>query len=275
MMKPDINLRTRLIVVDIMIPILLLFAFLGGWPFTIFVAGILAVAATEFWKLFKNNGFSPSLPVMVLFVPAVVILRHFYQFSYSDLWLALLILVAMFWHVLSYQKGIKTAATDFTVTVGGVVYLGWLGSYAVTIRDSQAGIYWLLLILPIISLADSGAYLLGRAFGKHKMLPRVSPNKSWEGYLGGILTGTLGGWGLASMWHIVVPSLLPVYGIILGVIISTLAPFGDFGESMIKRQFNVKDSGTLLLIHGGFLDRVDSSLWAVAIGYYLMTLLTG
>jgi phosphatidate cytidylyltransferase len=112
-------------------------------------------------------------------------------------------------------------------------------------------------------------------FGKHKMLPLVSPKKSWEGYLGGILTGILGGWGLASLWHIKVASILPFYGVIFGAVISILAPIGDFGESMIKRQFNAKDSGKFLLEHGGFLDRVDSSLWAAAIGYYLILVIAG
>lgn len=274
-MKTDLGLRRRLIVINIMVPTLVVFTMLGGWPFTVFIAIILGLATFEFWRLFKNGGYSPSLPVMVFFVPAAVILRKIFQFQYSDLWLVFLICIAMIVHVLMQQKGTKNAAIDFTITIGGTAYLGWLGSYAVSLRGMENGLYWTMLAIPIISIADTGAYLVGRMIGKHKMLPLVSPKKSWEGYIGGILTGILGGWGLAALWHIQVASILPVHGVILGAVIATLAPLGDFGESMIKRQFNVKDSGKFLLEHGGFLDRVDSSLWAAAIGYYLIMVIAG
>jgi len=274
-MKTDLGLRKRLIVIDIMVPVLAFFTIIGGWPFTIFIALILGLAAFELWRLFHSGGYSPSLPVMVIFVLAAIILRRVYQFKFADFWLMLLICTSMFVHVLHQQKGIKTSAIDFAITIGGTVYLGWLGGYAISLRALENGVYWILLVIPIISLADTGAYLIGRVFGKHKMLPLVSPKKSWEGYLGGILTGILGGWGLASLWHIKVASILPFYGVIFGAVISILAPIGDFGESMIKRQFNAKDSGKFLLEHGGFLDRVDSSLWAAAIGYYLILVIAG
>jgi phosphatidate cytidylyltransferase len=274
-MKADLGLRNRLIVIDIIIPILLIFIILGGWPFTIFIAAILGIATWELWRLFKNGGYSPSLPVMVFFVVAAVVLRHIFQFQWLGLLLMLLIFAAMTWHVIAQQKGAGTAAVDFVITIGGAVYLGCLGSYVISTRAMDNGLYWLLLTLPIISIADTGAYLVGRKLGKHKILSIVSPKKSWEGYLGGVLTGILGGWGLAALWHIHVPSILPIYGVIFGAVISILAPMGDFGESMIKRQFNSKDSGKALLDHGGFLDRMDSTLWAVAIGYYLILLVTG
>ena len=272
-MKSDIALRKRLIVINIMLPVLILFSFLGGWPFTIFVATVLLLAAWELWRLFNKGFYSPSLLVMGIFVPMAVVLRHLFGFQYSDVWFAALVLAAMFFHVLQQARGGKTAAIDFMITIGGALYLGWLGSYAVSLRSLENGLYWVVLVFPIISLADTGAYLFGRFFGKHKMLPRVSPKKTWEGYLGGILVGMLGGWGLAALWHGVAPTILPWHGLVFGAVISILAPFGDFGESMIKRQFSVKDSGHFLLEHGGFLDRMDSSLWAAAIGYYLVILL--
>ena len=105
------------------------------------------------------------------------------------------------------------------------------------------------------------------------MFTLVSPKKSWEGYLGGILVGGLGGWGLAALWNIASPAVLPIHGLILGIIISILAPLGDFGESMIKRQFSIKDTSKILPGHGGIFDRIDSSLWAAFIGYYLILLI--
>ncbi|HNR02339.1 MAG TPA: phosphatidate cytidylyltransferase [Anaerolineaceae bacterium] len=273
-MKPDLSLRKRLIVINIMVPALVIFSILGGWAFTIFVAVVLLLATWELWRLFNKGFYSPSLLVMGIFVPLAVILRHLYEFKYSDAWLAALVLTAMLFHVLQQERGGKTAAIDFMITVGGTVYLGWLGSYAVSLRALENGLYWVVLVFPIISLADSGAYIFGRLLGKHKMLPRVSPKKTWEGYLGGILVGMLGGFALAALWNGPAPNVLAWHGLILGAVISILAPFGDYGESMIKRQFGAKDSGHFLLEHGGFLDRMDSSLWAAVIGYYVIILLT-
>lgn len=273
-MKTDLSLRKRLIVINLMVPTLIVFSILGGWAFTVFVAVVLLLAAWELWRLFNKGQYSPSLLVMGIFVPLAAVLRHLYAFSYSDVWLAALVLTSMLFHVLQQNRGGMTAAIDLMITIGATVYLGWLGSYAISLRALENGLHWVVLVFPIISLADTGAYIFGRLLGKHKMLPRVSPKKTWEGYLGGILVGMLGGWALAALWHRPAPLILPWYGLVLGAVISILAPFGDFGESMLKRQFNAKDSGNFLLEHGGFLDRMDSSLWAAAIGYYVIILLT-
>ncbi len=271
-MKTDLSLRKRLIVIDIMVPVVVGFAFLGGWPFALFVSLVAGIAAWELWRLFKTNGYSAALPVILPLTFLAPVLSYATKDEYFPIWLAAVILVSLFWHTIRYQSGVKTGAIDFMITIGVIVYLGWLSSYAVAIRALPDGLFWLLIIFPVISLADTGAYLFGRPFGKHKMMPAVSPKKSWEGFLGGILVGTLSGWGLAAMWHLRVAEILPLHGIIIGLVISTLAPFGDFAESMIKRQFGVKDSSNFLLEHGGFLDRIDSSLWAAPIGYYLIHL---
>jgi phosphatidate cytidylyltransferase len=272
-MSKDPSLRKRLVVIDIMIPTTVLFAMLGSWPFTIFVAVVLGIAAWEYWRIFHRGGFSPSIIILVGFTLAAVLLRTMFQFQFADLWLGVLLLVAMLWHVIGQQKGAPQSAFDYALTVCGAVYLGWLGSYAVSISALENGMYWLLTVFPIVSLADTGGYLFGRWIGKHKMLPKVSPKKSWEGYIGGIVMGGLGGWGLAALWHIAVNSIHPMHGLVLGLILSALIPLGDFGESMIKRQFNLKDSSHILPGHGGMLDRIDTSLWAAFIGYYVILFL--
>jgi phosphatidate cytidylyltransferase len=272
-MAKDPSLRKRLVVIDLMIPTTVIFAMIGGWPFSIFVAAILGIAAWEFWRIFHNNVYSPSLPVLILFPIASVVMRTLWHFNYSDLWLGILILAAMLWHTIAQQKGANQSAIDFTLTVGGAVYFGWLGCYAVSISHLPYGTYWLLTVFPIVSLADTGGYLLGRLIGKHKLMPKVSPKKSWEGYVGGLIMGGLGGWGLTALWHMAVPAILPIHGLILGIVLSLAVPFGDFGESMIKRQFNLKDTSNILPGHGGMMDRIDSSLWAAFIGYYVILLL--
>jgi phosphatidate cytidylyltransferase len=272
-MAKDSSLRKRLIVIDIMIPTTVIFAMVGGWPFVFFVAAVIGVSAWEFWRMFKNGGYAPSWLLLILFSVAAIFMRKLWGVEQSGVWLGGLILLAMLWHTIAYQKGAAHAANDLALTVFGAVYLGWLGGYAVSISMLPNGMYWLLTVFPIVSLADTGGYLLGIWRGKHKMMPNVSPKKSWEGYVGGLLMGGLGGWGLAALWHIAVPALLPVHGLILGIILSLIVPFGDFGESMIKRQFGIKDTSNILPGHGGILDRIDTSLWAAFIGYIVIQIL--
>lgn len=269
----DKSLRTRLIVADIFVPITAFFAIQGGWAFVAFVTVVLAVAAWEFWRIFQKGGYAPSLSVLLVFSTSTVIMRSIWGMQYFELWVGALLLVSLFMHVLQQQRGNDKAASNLALTVFGALYLGFLGSYAISVRFLEYGLYWVMLVFPIISLADSGAYFFGRGFGKHKMLTVVSPKKSWEGYIGGIIVGTLGGWGLAALWHIGCAAILPIHGIILGFAISVVGPLGDFGESMIKRQFEIKDSSNLLPGHGGFFDRIDSSLWAAILGYYLILLI--
>jgi len=127
-----------------------------------------------------------------------------------------------------------------------------------------------LIALPAINISDAGAYFIGSRFGKHKISQRASPNKSWEGYLGGIVAGTLGSMAIAALWQLRAPAITAQMGFILGLAISVLAPLGDLAESMLKRTFHVKDSSNLLPGHGGIMDRFDSWLWAAPIGYYII-----
>lgn len=269
----DTSFRMRLLVADIFVPITAFFAIQGGLAFVIFVTIVLGVAAWEFWNIFHKGDYAPSLIVLLFFSTSAVIMRYLWGLQYFELWLGGLLLVSMFMHVLQQQRGNDRAASNLALSVFGALYLGFLGSYAISVRFLDYGLYWVMLVFPIISVADTGAYFFGRLFGKHKILTVVSPKKSWEGYIGGIIIGGLGGWGLGALWHIGCAAVLPIHGLILGLAISIIAPLGDFGESMIKRQFDIKDSSNLLPGHGGFFDRIDSSLWAAIIGYYIILLI--
>jgi phosphatidate cytidylyltransferase len=201
----------------------------------------------------------------------LVILRQLIAFDGSSALMGGLVIIALAFHTFAFERGGKTSATDFLITIGSIFYVGWLASYIISLRQLTGGQYWTLLILLAIAFADAGAYFVGSAIGKHKMMPVVSPKKSWEGYLGGIVIGTLVATGFALWFHSFVPAITWQKGILLGVIISAICPMGDFGESMIKRQFKQKDSSQLIPGHGGFLDRIDSYLWAAIIGFCLVT----
>ncbi len=263
----------RLLVINILIPSIIIFIILGGWPYAALMLVALICAAWEYWRIFHDGGYSPALVVLLAGVAALVLGRAVWGLQYSDLILSIFVLVAMGAHVIRYERGQQQAAADLGITLGGILYLGWLGSYFISLRNLPDGMWWALLVLPAVWFADSGAYLFGMRFGKHRMAPRVSPKKSWEGYFGGIGFGVLGTVLLAFLWNLRVPAITPLKGLVIGLVLSVVTPLGDLAESMIKRQFGVKDSGKALPGHGGVMDRIDSWLWAAVIGYYLVIVL--
>lgn len=263
-------LTQRLLVAILLIPIGVTFIALGGWPYAIFIMLVLGVAAWEYWRIYKNGNFSPSPSLLVGGAMLLAITRYLLDFHEADAALAGLVLAAMGLHTYHHERGDEHSATDFAVTIAGILYIGWLGSYLISLRNLPDGLWWTLLVVTGTSLADAGAYFVGSRFGKHLLAPRVSPKKTIEGYIGGIIIGTLGSAGIAAMWHLMAPAITPMRGLIMGAVLSTFTVFGDLGESMIKRQFNVKDSSHILPGHGGIFDRIDSWLWAAPIGYYLI-----
>lgn len=269
-------LRERTATILIVFPVLVWVMILGGWPYAISVALVLVQAVSEFGRMFRSAGYRPAFPLMALGVLILALGRSAWGFEYAAAMLSILILASLAWHTIDYERGAERSGTDFAITVAGIMYVGWLGSYLISIRALQDGLWWLLLVLPTIWLADGMAYMIGRRWGRHKLSPRVSPKKTWEGYVGGAIFGILVcGW-LSTVWQLGAgpgSTLDPQIGFALGGIIGFIAPMGDLGVSMIKRQTQLKDSGQLLPGHGGALDRMDSWLWAAAIGYHLLQLI--
>lgn len=272
-MISDKSLKTRLLVAAILVPLFSGFILLGGWGYAVLIAVALAIGTWEYWRLFRVGDFSPSLLIMMLGTISLLVLRYFFQFQYDGLWLTLVILLSMTVAVFQQANKIPNAAFNFAITVSGMLYVGWLGSFTLPLRSLPLGLAWTLLVIFAAAICDAGAYLFGSLFGKHKIAPAISPKKSWEGYFGGVLTATLATWLAAILLHHFFAQLIPWHGLILGAILAILTPLGDFAESMLKRLFNLKDTSHILPGHGGILDRIDSSLWAVAIGYYIILLL--
>lgn len=263
-------LNQRLVVSIILIPVGVLFIKLGGWALTIFVTLLVGIASWEFCRLFKTAGYAPATPIVISGVVVMILARNAFAFKYQDLILTLVVLIGMTYHLVEYERGRETAAIDFLISMGGIVYLGVLGAHLISLRNLPEGLWWFMLIMPVTWLADSGAYFIGSRYGKHRIAPRLSPKKSWEGYLGGIVFGLLSGLLFSFLWGFRSPVITITRGLIVGVVLSTLPVLGDLGESMLKRQIGVKDSSGLLPGHGGLLDRLDSWIWAAAIGYYLV-----
>lgn len=270
-------LRERVLVALVVLPPVLWLITVGGWPFTLLVALVACLAVAEFGLLFRRQGIRPSLVIMIVGTLSLIAARAAPEMVDLALVLAGLSLAGVVWHLVDYERGALRSGTDFAVTLSGTLYVGWLASYLVALRGITDGEWWVLLALPTTWLSDSAAYFIGRAYGQHKMSPRLSPKKSWEGYLAGILGGALGGGALGlGLGRIAGPSSLVsgLNGALLGIAIASLSPLGDLGISMIKREVGAKDTGNLIPGHGGALDRIDSVLWAGILAFYLARVLT-
>jgi phosphatidate cytidylyltransferase len=258
---------TSLILAAIGIPAIIL----GGVYYFALIVLFLGAAAWEYGRIFGKVDCKVSEPLLIGCVILIAAVRTFFP-DLAAAALTLSILAAMTWHLLDYEEGRDRAATDFAVTTAGIVYLGWVGAYLINLRNIPGGLWWLLIVLPTIWLADMAAYFVGSRFGKHPLSPRLSPRKTWEGYWAGVVFGTLSAVGLVILWHSLGGPAVPWWkGAALGAALSVLTTLGDLGESMFKRQAGVKDSSNIFPGHGGVLDRIDSWLWGAALGYFLIT----
>jgi phosphatidate cytidylyltransferase len=271
--RPGSMLRQRILVILLLLPIGICLIVLGGWFYLAAIALILGSAAWEWSGLFQTGGLRPARPLIMLGVIALTAARQLGGFGKAPLLLSLICLIAMTWHMIDYEHGAVHSGTDMAVTMAGTLYLGWVGSYLVSLRTLAGGVQWLLTVLLIIWAADTAAYGIGKTWGRHRLAAHLSPKKTWEGYLAGVAAGSVAGTILAPIWQTAIPGMPGMsigQGLLLGTAIGALAPLGDLGISMIKREMGVKDTGRLLPGHGGMLDRVDSWIWAAVIGYYLV-----
>ncbi len=172
-------------------------------------------------------------------------------------------------HALFVERETGKAADTAMRLLGGLIYLPVLFSFIAQVRRFESGLTWVFLLLAVTWLGDTGAYFAGRAFGKTKLFERVSPKKTWEGAVGGFFAAI----GAAcAVKAIGLPNLPWGHAIALGAILDVAGVVGDLVESMLKRSYNVKDSGWVMPGHGGILDRVDSLLFSAPVAWVYATL---
>ena len=248
----------------------------GNAFYFLLMGGFLVAGAWEYVRLYRAVKYEPNELVTVGGVLVLVTARFFFA-DHSISLFVLLILLAMTVHLFSYERGRDQAALDFGITVAGITYIGWLGSYLLDIRNFSAeGGWWLMLVLPIVWAGDTGAYSIGAVYGRHKMAPRLSPKKSWEGYIAGVFSsiaiGAFFTYAFTSIGSLqpLAGMITPVQGALLGLVIGAFAPLGDLGESMFKRQSGLKDSSNIFPGHGGVLDRIDSWIWGASLGFIMI-----
>ncbi|HUR81266.1 MAG TPA: phosphatidate cytidylyltransferase, partial [Thermoanaerobaculia bacterium] len=210
-------------------------------------------------------------PVPLCIVIMLIIIAAFVLENLSvelGMFAALLIIPASY--VFS-KKSLADSLPSSAIAVLATTYVGMLGGSLIRLRnDFPEGWKLIFFLLLVVWLGDSGAYYFGKAFGKHKLSPRISPKKTVEGLIGGMTTSII----TALVIHFTFFKAFPLlHAILAGVLLSFAGVIGDLAESMWKRSADVKDSGTLLPGHGGFLDRFDSILFTAPILYCYWTLI--
>lgn len=265
------NTAVRIIVSVIAIPLILGVSYLGGWFFTIFVAAISLIAFYEFVIFSKSKSALVNLPFGLLGLLIILInqFKPFVDFKLIlSLWFMLLLIIELF-------RNKQSALINLGFTTFGFLYFALMGSSLIAIREFYPnvnqlytqGAFLIFSILGTIWICDSAAFFFGTALGKHKLFPRVSPKKSWEGAIFGFLFAIL---SMILFQKIFISFLSIGTAIGLGIIIGTVGQIGDLVESLLKRDAGVKDSSNIIPGHGGIFDRFDSLLFSAPFIYYYL-----
>ena len=270
-------MKTRLISIAILLPLIVTAIVLGGWPYYAAITLITLLASAEYVQMLELKGYTLALPL----IWALNLVWLTDALWGSGAWLApgmaVMTVLTACWILYRRRENptIEAPTAEWAMTVAGGVYLGIGGAYLLRMRALPDGLWWTLTALPVVWIGESAAYLFGRKWGRHKMAPTISRGKSWEGYTGELVSGSLTGLLLGWLWPMVAQdsiSLTMGKGLLLGVVLAALTTVGDFFVSMIKREVGVKDTGKLIPGHGGIFDRIDSLLWTGIITWIFVTL---
>jgi phosphatidate cytidylyltransferase len=238
--------------------------------FVVLVAAIVAITVLELATAFRQN--SRRIPRVGGILFALLILAGAYWFGAAGMFVALLISLfgLTLWRLIEglipgNEVPPKTLIRDVMAGVFTLVYVAFFSGFTVLLVLQPNGQWWVFTLVAVVVSVDVGAFAAGVSFGKHKMVPKISPNKTWEGFAG------------AAVMSIVVATLLAIFplgqpwwiGVLMGVLLLLTATGGDLTESLIKRNLGVKDMSSWIPGHGGFLDRLDSIFPSTAVAYGL------
>lgn len=272
------SLGQRWLTAGIAIPLVLLFVWFGGWWAFAATFLVMALCAFELHNMVYHAGHRSIIALMlglsVLFMLSAMF--PIQRLIILEVGLGATILISLPW--LFFRKNLEGALVDWALTLALSMYLGIPASFFLLLRGYTSaqlhgpggaliylppGAWWLLVVLLGVWGFDSAAFFAGRYLGRHKLSPRISPGKTWEGVIGGMVLSIT-----AGLLFTAIPLGVPWYlAIVLGILVGAAAVLGDLSESLLKRQTKVKDSGQFMPGHGGMLDRVDSLWFAVIVVY--------
>lgn len=263
-------LLPRILTAVIGIPLVMYCIYLGSVVYIVFVGAVILLCLYEYWlmiRLGKRPVHSFSLVIfgVIIAVSAVLSRNSLIAGHFDNLVgfaISFTILGVLTLEVITPHRSIERMAFTFL----GVFLIPWNLSYLINLRDiSGAGMHLTYTLFITVWTCDTGAYLAGKLLGRHKISPQVSPKKTWEGAIAGLLTAVLVSLWLKSLFKL---DITVKHAAILGLVVALAGQISDLAESVIKRSSNVKDSSNLLPGHGGVLDRFDSFLLLAPIYYY-------
>jgi phosphatidate cytidylyltransferase len=262
-------------------PLTIALIYLGGWVFAFALGVISALGAWELYRMARAQGHEPLDNAGIVVAACVPLLVHgtYLGVIRASVTIAVMILIGLTASVIWVRGTARKPLVSLAVTIMGVVYPA-LVTYMYPIRyhdyavGSLAGTTLLMLPILLTWATDTGAYGFGRMFGKHKLIPSVSPGKTVEGAIGGVVVAIVIAW--AYVTFVLRPyaqlSMRPLWMFAFAIIISIVGQTGDLAESLFKRDVGVKDSSSLLPGHGGILDRFDSLFFVLPVAYLLLGL---
>ncbi|OGP86843.1 MAG: hypothetical protein A2Y95_01410 [Deltaproteobacteria bacterium RBG_13_65_10] len=297
--KPRISrsLKLRLYSAAIIVPLVISVILWGGIPFLLTVVMIIILGLHEFYDILEIKGLRPQKLPGLVGGALLGIVTYIGNEYWTNVLLTVVLLVVMILQLL--KQDIAEAIGSISATFFGVFYVGWLMAHVILLRrmdeilrlkynspaegpffigsvilDKNLGIFLVIFCIAAVAGSDIGAYFVGRRFGRTKLAPRISPNKTVEGAFGGLATGVLFGviaWFVFRIW-VFHREVFPIgQALVLSLVLSIFGVLGDLAESLIKRDAHAKDAGTLLPGMGGILDRIDSNMVAFPVLYYYMS----
>ena len=238
-----------------------------AWFFGFIQVFILA-ALVEFYRLPGKKKIFPEWGIGILLALLIGLSFYFYVFSLElALYSGLLIFAVYYIFVIDRLEKLVHFSASIALTFFGAIYLSFTLNFFIWLREEH-GPYYIYFLLAVITVGDTGAYLIGKPWGRHRLVPMASPKKTWEGSIAGLITGGLAG---LLMHQLLLKNDAVLWkAVVFALVIQVVAQVSDPLESLFKRAAGVKDSSNLLPGHGGFLDRVDSLILTAPLLYYLL-----
>lgn len=266
------KLIKRILSVFFWFPIFMLTVYSRSWvPFMILIPTTVLICLLEFYSIVEKKGIKPfvswGVVIGLLFVGSAYV-EH--QQNFSIMTDVLTVSVILIFVLQVFKKGdCRGVIANVSVTLLGALYVGWLFSYSIKMSFLSGGRRYFLFLLCVVWSVDILSFVVGKTLGKHKLIPRISPKKTIEGAIGGLLGAVAIGFLVRA-----VAGLTLYIGIkdclILGILIGIAAQVGDLCESLLKRDAGVKDSGYVIPGHGGMLDSFDSLIFSAPVMYYYL-----
>ena len=268
----------RVLSVVVLLPLVILIIYWGDWLYLLLVLIAMVMMQVEYCRLAQHftEKLNPVMtvcltgafcllaqlsPILPKYLPVSTVMFGFFTFVFIYVFAESI-----------FRAKVDGELINVTLKLTGILTIGWvLGYHLILLRNVESiGRHLIFLLCGTVWCSDTGAYLVGRAFGKHKLGTPVSPRKTVEGTIGGLVVGTLTSFGLSTI--LLKGTLAWENAVFIGLLLSVLGQLGDLSASLMKRTAGVKDSGDVIPGHGGFIDRCDSLIFSTPVLYYYMEL---